>query len=335
MGKRFAQIFFILLTVLALFYFDAVLCVRSKHGVNQTRAFYAQPKNTMDVVFMGTSHIHCDIDPAVLWQNYGIASYDYSAAEQPLWITYYYLQELLKTQSPQVIVLDLYGPGRFKDDYQYKWLPENLCGMRFSLNKLRVLSVSAERDRLEDFFPSFATYHDRILSMTTEDFLFPFSAHREFRRFKGFTPYLPGDRQDRPDLDGDETGGLTDKSAAYLEKIVDYTKEKDLSLYLIVSPYAEVYRDEPVYRQIEGLAAEYGIPFTNFNHLYDEIGLDFEGEDFYDESHLSYWGACKYTDFLGQMLIERYDLPDHRDDPGYESWQDNVGLVEETIREKS
>ena len=64
---------------------------------------YWQPENAIDVVMMGTSHVHCGVNTAFLWEKYGIASYDYSGAEQPLWMTYFYLKELYKYQTPKVV----------------------------------------------------------------------------------------------------------------------------------------------------------------------------------------------------------------------------------------
>ena len=96
-----------------------ILQIKSDHGINQNRGLYFQSEDSIDAVFLGTSHIHCNVNTALLWEEYGIAAYDYSGAEQPLWMTYYYLKEFYKYQDPKVVVLDLYAPARFKEDYQY------------------------------------------------------------------------------------------------------------------------------------------------------------------------------------------------------------------------
>ena len=116
------------------------------------------------------SHVHCDINTGLLYDSYGITAYDYSGAEQPLWMTYYYLKELYRYQTPELVVLDLYGPARFKEDYQYTWISENIYGMRFSSNKLNMLLVSVEPGRIRDYFPSFAIYHNRYDSLSEDDF---------------------------------------------------------------------------------------------------------------------------------------------------------------------
>ena len=329
--KRFAQIFFILLTLTLLWYINGVLCIKSRHGIDQTRALYYQPRNSIDVVMMGSSHIHCDIDTGLLWKKYGIASYDYSSAEQPLWCTYYYLREVCKYQKPKVIVLDLYSPAHFKEDHQYNWLEENIYGMRPSINKLQMILASVEPDRLSDYFPSFASYPNRYFELTKEDFLYPLTARKKMSTFKGFTPLLNTIAQIRPDLDEKSSMGTTVKSEIYLTKIIEYAKENDIELFLIVTPYITNDDDEAVYNRLKEIAGYYDIQFNSTNYYYDEMGLDFK-KDFYDDSHLNYWGAYKFTEYLGQQLKSRFDIPDRRGEPGYETWEANFEEIAEYVR---
>ena len=60
-----------------------ILCVKSPHGVDQTRYLYKQPKDKIDVLFLGSSHVHCNVDTEVLWEEYGMAAYLLTGAEQP------------------------------------------------------------------------------------------------------------------------------------------------------------------------------------------------------------------------------------------------------------
>ncbi len=332
--KRLTQVFFIILTFALLWYLDGVLSIKSRHGIDQARALYYQPRNSIDVVMMGSSHIHCDIDTGLLWNKYGIASYDYSGAEQPLWCTYYYLKEFCKYQKPKVIVLDLYSPAHFKDDHQYEWLRENLYGMRFSINKLQMLFDSVEPERITEFFPAFASYHNRFTELTKADFLYPITARKELRTFKGFTPYLNRNAQIRPVLDEKASLGTTVKSEIYLSKIIEYSKEQDIELFLVVTPYITNDEDETVYNRFREIAEFYGLHFNSTNYDYDEIGLDFD-QDFNDESHLNYWGAYKFTDYLGGQLKSRYDIPDRRGEAGYETWQANFEEIADYVRQNS
>ena len=141
--------------IFTLIIINNILEYKSPHGINQARAFYAQPKNSIDVLALGTSHVHCGINTGVLWEDYGIAAYDFSAAEQPVWVTYYYLKEAYKYQSPKVVVLDLFGLARFNEDYHYSWIEESIYGLRYSQNKMEMLKVAAGPENVYDYFPAF------------------------------------------------------------------------------------------------------------------------------------------------------------------------------------
>ncbi len=332
MKKTAIRISFILLLIGTFYIVSTVLKVKSPHGINQSDCFYWQPENTVDVVMMGSSHIHCNINNGLLWEKYGIASYDYSSAEQPLWMTYYYMKELYKYQDPEIIILDVFSPARFKEDYQYTWISENIYGMRFSLNKLQMLSVSVEPDRLFEYFPSFMTYHSRYNDLEADDFKRFFWDDDVMENFKGYTPYLEREPQIRPVISEESASGLSKKSLKYLMKIIDYAKKKNTTLILIAAPYIVTDEDTKAFNQIKEIAQKNGITFINYNEYYDEIGLDFE-TDFNDDSHLNYWGSCKFTEFLGDYLSSYGELHDHRGEEGYESWDDNAQIIKNYVRD--
>ena len=67
---------------------------------------YDEPSETIDIVFLGTSHMIYGAAPMELYEKYGIKSYNLSTPSQPLQIGYYLLKNTLKTQSPELIVYD-------------------------------------------------------------------------------------------------------------------------------------------------------------------------------------------------------------------------------------
>lgn len=331
MKKNLLRIGFAALLLATIYFCASILSIKSMHGVNQSDGLYWQPEEAIDVVMMGTSHVHCGINTGLLWEKYGIAAYDYSCAEQPLWMTYYYLKELYKYQTPKVIVLDVYAPARFKEDYQYDWMAENVYGMKFSLNKLEMLAASIEPQRLSQYFPNFAIYHSRYGDLEEEDFNSFFWDSQEKEAFKGYTPYWNRRPQRRVEVSEDRSDGLTDKSEKYLREIISYTKKKGSELVLVVTPYMMTADDKRTYNRIMEIAAKEGITFINYNEYYESIGLDFE-EDFNDESHLNYWGSCKFTDYLGEFLSYYDEIPDRRGQEEYESWDDNARMIREELK---
>ncbi len=336
MKKKHKQVIifaiFVLICILAYGFCDRLLCYKTEHGVMQARELYAQPRDTVDVVFMGSSHIHCNVNTALLWEEYGIASYDYSAAEQPLWTTYYYLREVCKYQDPGLVVIDLYSPARFKDDYQYNYLEDNLLGVRFSLNKLAMIATSCEYERIWEYWPSISAYHLRFDSVDETDWDYVMKSRRERASYKGYTPYYVVDPQEEPELSQEHSGGITLKSEIYLQRIIDYCRRHDIDLFLMVSPYITTDEDELVYNRVHEIADMNGIQFNSTNYFYDAMNLDFES-DFNDTSHLNYRGSCKFSEYLGGELKRMYEIPDRRGDERWESWDRHAQEIHEKAKE--
>ncbi len=335
--KIFTYTAFILAFIIIMSSLDRLLSEKSIHGINQARSFYEQPKDTIDVLMLGSSHIHCDINTALLWEKYGIAAYDYSAAEQTMWQTYYYFKEALKTQKPKVAVLDFYAPACFKNDYQYDFLYENVQGLRPSLNKLGLFVTSCEVTKWDDYFPDFFTYHNRYENLTQDDFD-AFWGKEDLAAFKGYTPYCAVKEQPRPDFSETIGADITPKTEKYLNKIIDLANENDVKLFFIVAPYIIYEKEMLTYNKVRQIAEDNGIEYMNMNEAYDEIGLDFS-KDFNDHSHLNYEGSSKFTDYLAGHLLGRFGdlIEDRRGDERYKSWDDSILLTQkmaDEMREK-
>ena len=73
------------------------------------------------MLFFGSSMVYCDVVPAIIWEETGLRSYVMAGPEQTIPITYYYLREACKTQSPQAVVIELTGdqPEYWHDDLHY------------------------------------------------------------------------------------------------------------------------------------------------------------------------------------------------------------------------
>ena len=50
---------------------------------------YRLDKDSVDVVFYGSSHVYSGVNVAALWDDYGIAGYDMAGTMQTLWNSYY------------------------------------------------------------------------------------------------------------------------------------------------------------------------------------------------------------------------------------------------------
>lgn len=321
------RLLFIVVFALIMNLSGKLLTLKTMHGSSQCLALYEQPKDTIDVVMLGSSHMHCDVNPAVLWENEGIASYVFSGAEQPLWVTYHYLIEFCKNQTPKLAVIDLYTPGYYRDYFRSDWLGENIYNLRFSINKIETIIDTCTWDQIDVFFPSFFGYHSRYSELEKKDFdtlLFP----HEQQNFKGYVPGFSCEAQNMPCLGVTETMRMDKKSELYLHKIIDYAREHNIELFLVVNPYPSMIEHEKIFNKIREIADEEGVGYLNANYCFEEISLD-PARDFNDDSHLNYYGGCKYSSFLAREIKCRYDIPDRRGDTRYVSWSRNVDLIKD------
>ena len=150
---------------------ERLLFVKTEHGIRQASEMYVQPENSIDVVFLGSSHVHTNINTAKLWTDYGIASYDYSGADQPIWMSYYYLKEICKYQTPRLVVLDLFSVAIYDTEYydNFPFMSDNLSGMKFSANKLQMMQCSFTKQSFTEYFPTFITWHTRYKDLKDAD----------------------------------------------------------------------------------------------------------------------------------------------------------------------
>ena len=314
------RIIYILAFFAIMFLADRVLMIWTGHGIRQAACMYVQPRDSIDVAMMGQSHIHCDVDPYVLYDEYGIASYDMSAAEQPLWITYYYIKEICKYHNPKVIVIDMYTPASFGDTFNDHWMGDNLFGVRFSLNKVKMMYHACSIDQANRFFPSFFGYHSNYDDMKIKDLPELLKRNPDVS-FKGYVGYDGTDTEFYTLTDEvTEIADIPPRSQEYLEKILEYTRENNMELFLTAAPHYTTYEKETIYNGIGEWAERNGVPFFNGNRHLDDIGIDIHA-DFHDKSHLNIEGSRKYSVYLGQMLKERYEIPDRRGDEKYSSWK--------------
>lgn len=310
-----------------------LVCVTLAHktsdGYFALDAFYKQDENSIDVLVLGSSHAGMNLTSDVLWDEYGLASFLLWGAEQPLWTSYYDLVEALKTQTPKVVVQEVYSVILKAPHLALSRDYENLARMRFSANKVAAVKAMTRPEYWLDLLAGLPVTHTRYGELTRTDF--QYYAWNDGKIFKGDGPHagpLTGVKIEVEDASSvTQTAELYPDCELYLRKIIELCADKDLPLVLLVTPQSNRAVNRPVYNRVEQIAQEYGVPFLNCDLLDDETGLDPEHDFQPGGFHLNHIGAAKITRYLGQYLVENYDLPDRRGTPGYESWETASQIV--------
>lgn len=274
----------------------SLLFIRKGNGYGtDVLNFYKQPKNSIDIIFLGSSHAYSSFNPYLIEQDTGLKGYCFSTQQQPLWITYYYLQEALKYQKPKYVVLEVHMAVVGNNDYAEESVNrEAIDKMRMSVNKINAINVSVEdkSDRISYYF-NIIKYHSRYKELNKQDFLTAFCDNTVDN--KGYIA-LPKNQHvfDQIQCNSNETKKITDKNEEYLKKIISLAKSNNINLILVKTPcqYGEDYYEKLNY--INEIAEKEEVPFYNYVKNIESINLDFDN-DFFDNGHLNMYGSEKFT----------------------------------------
>ena len=102
------------------------LLMRHDDESNEIHAFYSEPEDTIDVLYVGSSPLLRGVSPMVMWQEHGFTGYVRASALQAPSVSYGLLAESLKYQNPELVVLlcdNIFPLMRYHD----RWKEINLA----------------------------------------------------------------------------------------------------------------------------------------------------------------------------------------------------------------
>ena len=300
------------------------------------KGFYKEPKNSLDVVFMGNSDVYRGISPITLWDEYGIASYNFVSSGQRMWTAYYMMEECFKYQKPELVVLNM--DSAFNEssssESNYRKIFDN---MKISSNKLKAIKDSAfknSKSEMLSYLLPIIRYHSRWNELEDKDFQQAFE-NKEYD-FKGMD--LNTDRKSYNDDDAymqrdDSNEEIGKKSSKYLKKMIELCKENNVELVLMELPSADSWSKD-LSDKTKEFADKNGIRFIDMNLNYKEFGLDWKNDTADGGDHLNVYGAEKVSKYLGKIIQEDYNIPNRKNDSNYSSWYESSIKYHEAIKEE-
>ena len=274
-----------------------------------TEGIYAEPKNSLDVCFIGSSQLIYGVSCMRLLEKYGINAYSCATGEQPLMCSYYYLKELGKYQNYKTVLLDmsmLYEP---EIEARYR---STIDSMPFSMNKLKLIVDHCKSSEEAESFFSYVfpilKYHDRWNEIKYRDF-----RYNELNKsvYKGNNSTAETDRTltnevymvDNQKVDPSIV--MVENQRLWFGKVVSYCRENDLELILIKTPKKTWNRSK--YEGVKALAEEYDLPYYDFNTkaLMDDMQF-VASEDMWNGDHFNVIGEDKFTDYLAEHFLTAY-----------------------------
>ena len=270
-----------------------------------------------------------NISTVALYRDYGISSYIRGSAQQLPWQSYYLLEDTLRYETPDVVVFNVLAL-KYGEPQSESYNRMTLDGMEWSLSKWNAIEASmTEDENMIDYVFPFLRYHSRWSELTATDFEHVFDKDRvTINGYYMRTDVLPEGPFPDPMPLADYT--LPETSMEYLSRIVELCRENDIELVLIKAPTLYPHWYDQWDEQVRDFAAANNVPYINYIYLRDQIGLDMSVDTYDAGLHLNLSGAEKFADYIGQYLVDNYDLTDYREVPEVaQMWQDDILFYDE------
>ena len=279
--------------------------------------FYKLEENTVDVLFFGSSHSVSSFSPQKLYDEFSIRSYNLSSEQQNLLVSYYWLKEALKYQTPKAVVLDTYilyphkkGEALNSDESTTR---KALDFMRWSKNKIAAIEDVANLDEKQSKVSYYFTnirFHTRWKELSEDDFTFLKMEERGgLKGFSAFSGFCMSEKYVPFKADAsDEEATMHPVMKEYLDRIVQLCKAEGITLILTKTPSTEV--NIKKYNTLMKYSEENEITYIDYNEelVYQEAGFNYSKDSHDIYGHLNIWGAEKATEYMGKYLIENVPI---------------------------
>ena len=304
-------------------------------GGDRNRILGIKNETDIDMIYIGGSAAFVYWQPMRAWKDCGFTSYSLATNTIQAENIKTYMKWAEKYQDPQMYVIGVRA-FQYYSDYSTE-LSE--AGLRNGTDCMDI-TFRARYDTLNNYFENrvidentdkvsfyldIAKYHTNTKNLALSE-AWGYLNKEVVCPNKGWEWIKSYEYVDKPsDFYTQSRAELPENDIKILEDLVRYCKELNKNVLFVVCPYAITQEDKSKYNSIQDLIEENGFKFLDTNEYYDEMGIDFS-TDFYNEAHVNLFGASKYTQFLEGFICQNYEMPDHRNEEKYVSWNEEAAL---------
>lgn len=305
----------------------------SENASNHGRRFYSfrnLEDDVVDAVFIGTSGIDRYWISAKAYEEYGMSTYLLSMNGLPSWLYVNIIEEAQIYQNPSLYVLDLRAFTQKNtelssmDAQAHRTLG---CMDIFRLNRWKTARKASETIHSNfptqpkwdlQYFMPFIKLHGK---WSEQDFVLKDREHEYggYQVSEQTALVTPMEPVVYPEKRFEELDPVSERA---LYEVLDYIEAHDLNVLFVNTPQVRDDDEEGFTNRLYSILDEKGVNYIAYytpeqqvetNDHIRHIGLDFQ-TDYYDNGHVNWHGAEKFTEVFAEYLDEHYDLPDRRDD---------------------
>ncbi|MBQ4239271.1 MAG: hypothetical protein II698_08175 [Ruminococcus sp.] len=330
--------FLVLSAVTIGFLQEYILC---HYDANRLRmdGFYIEDADTIDVALIGSSEMYSGVIPPRVYEKYGFTSYPYATASSTASAMVTQIEEIERTQHPQLIVIEINAFLYATDNEEKESSIRNyIDNVPMNWNKLEYIqNTPAVRNlgRREFIFP-ILKYHgvwndypeplEKLKTRVTQDS----RGYTLLRGFKTTAAHLKVKEKvfnDTAPTD-DTKNDLEPRYEAALRNFLQHCKDVGAdNLLFIRAPHVikkETYKRFTRGNKVKDIIDEYGYTYINYERDFNMMALDPETY-YYNYDHFNIYGAEKFTDYISEMLVNKFGVaPAELSDTHKAQWDESV-----------
>lgn len=287
------------------------------------RDLYNLRENSIDIMFMGSSHARFAFDTQYFDNKLGVHTFNLSTPDQTPVVGYYALKQALRYQKPDVLVYEAYWNKMCTDNnttaanFVYNYMKDEFI-------KIQLMYSLKDDKKFKDFF-----INSYVKSYKNRHALYNFLAYAingelglernnildvddfgDFRYVKN--GYLGTNQVVTQDILENSSFKLikhyyfNEKQLEYIQKTIDLCKENDIKVLFVTAPmpvttlnFVNNYREYS--DKINNMALKNGIKYIDYNIMNIETNI-FDSSCFKDSNHLNSNGALKFDSILLKEL---------------------------------
>ncbi len=285
---------------------------------NTINYFYDEPADSLDIMYLGSSNAYNHFNAVLAFHEYGFTTGLLSSDSQPFTAIKYLLEESRKAQNPKLYVIDISIANNIKSNEG--GIRKVTDELKPSLNKIKattnILKYSdiPKEDYINYYF-TFILYHDlwKQYKKDLGELSILFKGHLLSSQTVTIEP------QEQFEWN-DEIGDLTKDQKEVIYDLIEYIKSNKLNVLFVVSPRTYFEEDLKELNAIINIIEKEKLSVLNFNKL-EDLNINYE-TDYFNYAHLNAYGAKKFTLYFSDCLKKNFELPDHRNDDRYASWNE-------------
>lgn len=289
--------------------------------------FYAEKKDSIDVLMFGGSTIATSFSPGYMWGEFGFTSYPLSSNTQRPKAIRYLLEEAYKYQDPEVVVIELrmftYEDEVLKEDEPH--IREVTDNMRYSLQRFKTVynmtdGVEAFDDKLSYYFDIIKYHSNWAMFFETEELQkVDYSKADLHKGFEHPEEILFHNEEYDRYISTEEKVAIPKEQEVELYKLMAFLKENNQDALFVVTPciYGPHYYAQMNY--MKDIVEQEGFAYLN---VHEHVNYDC-ATDYLDGGHSNILGAKKCSQLLGETISREYGLVDKRSQDGFTSWDES------------